>query len=64
MRRHVGVILIISGLLLLIKPSFDFDTIMMSFNYIAANYWPIGFVFVGLLLLWPQKRSNSKRKRP
>lgn len=63
MRKRIGLILIVSGLILLLKPSFDFDTIMMGFNYIVAQYWPIGFVFVGALLLWPQKHATRKRKR-
>lgn len=63
MRRHVGVILVVSGLILLIKPSFDFDTMMMGINYLVVHYWPAGFIFVGALLLWPQKRTNRKRRR-
>ncbi len=63
MRKHIGWVLIISGLILLWKPSFDFDTMMMTINYLTVHYWPIGFVFVGVLLLWPQKRTPQKRKR-
>jgi len=62
MRRRVGIILIVSGLILIIKPNLDFDTMMMGLNYIAVHYWPIGFIFIGALLLWPQKHS-AKRKR-
>ena len=63
MRRHMGWIFIISGVILLVKPSFDFDTMMMGINYVAVHYWPIGFVLVGMMLLWPQKRAGRKRKR-
>ena len=38
MRRRVGIILIVSGLILIIKPNLDFDTMMMGFNYIAVHY--------------------------
>lgn len=64
MRKRAGVILILTGLMLLCKPNFDFDQIMMAFNYIVANYWPIGFVLVGGLLLWTEpKKAPRKRKR-
>ena len=63
MRKRLGVFLIFIGLLFLIKPSFDFETIMLGLNYILAHDWPIAFIFVGLLLVWPQKGSPHKRKR-
>lgn len=64
MRKRAGIILMATGLMLLIKPNFDFDQIMMAFNYVVANYWPIGFVLVGGLLVWPEpKRTSKKHKR-
>ena len=63
MRKHVGIVLIISGLILLIRPSFDFDTIIMGINYLIVHDWPLGFVVVGTMLLWPQKHTGRKRKR-
>lgn len=63
MRKRVGLILIFNGLLFLIKPSFDFQTIMLGLNYILAHDWPIIFIFIGLLLVWPQKSSAHKKKR-
>ncbi len=62
MRKRAGIILIVSGLILIIKPSFDFEMVMLGLNYIAVHYWPLGFIFIGMLLLWPEKKS-SKRKR-
>lgn len=62
MRKRVGIILIVSGLILIIKPSLDFDMMILGFNYIAVHYWPLGFIFIGALLLLPEKKS-TKRKR-
>lgn len=62
MRKRVGIILIVSGLVLIIKPSFDFDMMMLGLNYIAVHYWPLGFIFIGALLLWPQKHSTKRRR--
>lgn len=64
MRKRIGFILLCTGLVLLIKPNFDFEQIMMTFNYIVANYWPIGFIAIGMMLLWPQtKRKTHPRSR-
>lgn len=63
MRKRIGWILVISGAVLLLKPSFDVDMIMFGVHYIITNYWPAGIVFIGILLVWPQKRSASKRKK-
>lgn len=64
MRKRAGIILVLTGLMLLIKPNFDFDQIMMAFNYIVANYWPVGFVLIGGLLIVPEpKKTTKKRKR-
>lgn len=62
MRKRAGIILIVSGLILIIRPSFDFEMVMLGLNYIAVHYWPFGFIFIGMLLLWPDKKS-TKRKR-
>lgn len=63
MRKRIGWILVISGFLLLFKPSFDMDMILLGIHSIVIRYWPAGFVFLGALLLWPQKRSTSRKKR-
>lgn len=64
MRKRVGIVLVLTGLVLLLKPNFDFDQLMMAFNYTMANYWPLGFVIIGGLLLWPEsKRTIRKRSR-
>ncbi len=63
MRKRVGIILIMSGFILIIKPSLDMEAVMLGLNDLAVHYWPIGFIFIGTLLLWPQKRSQTKRKR-
>ncbi len=63
MRKRIGLFLILIGILLLVKPSFDFETIMLCFNYILAHDWPIAFIAAGLLLVWPQKSQTHKKKR-
>lgn len=63
MRKRIGLVLIISGAVLLIKPNFDYAQWMMMFNYLVAHYWPAGFILVGALLIWPQKRIPQRKRR-
>lgn len=63
MRKRTGWILIVSGVVLLLKPSFDMDMMLLGLHDLIVNYWPAGFVFLGGLLLWPQKPPTSRKKR-
>lgn len=58
MRERAGLIIMISGLILLIKPNFDVEQMVMSLNYIVANYWPAGLILLGLLLINPTKKKR------
>lgn len=62
MRKRIGCILLFTGIMLLVKPNFDMDQIMLAFNYFMANYWPVGLVVVGALLLWPQPKKNIRKR--
>lgn len=62
MRQRTGIILFITGVVLLVKPSFDLDQIMMNFNYIVAHYWPIALVLLGAGLILPKKRRRARSK--
>lgn len=63
MRKRIGIILCLTGIMLLVKPNFDLKQIMMQVNYIIANYWPLALVIVGLLLVWPQSKPIKKTRR-
>lgn len=60
MRQRAGAILCITGIILLVKPNFDFDQIILTMNYLCVQYWPIAFVVVGMLLLGPKKKRRTK----
>lgn len=59
MRQRIGAILFVTGVVLLIKPNFDLDQIMLSMNYLIVQYWPIGFVIAGMLMIGPRKKRRS-----
>lgn len=63
MRKRIGIILCLTGIMLLVKPNFNLEQIMMQVNYIIANYWPLALVILGLLLVWPQSKSIKKTRR-
>ncbi|MEG0468439.1 MAG: hypothetical protein RR562_00865 [Longicatena sp.] len=46
MKERAGLIIMITGVILLIKPNFDIEQIAMSFNYVVANYWPVALVLI------------------
>lgn len=51
MRKRLGFILCISGVLLLMNPSLETEDFITMFNYIFVHYWPMGLIMVGLSLL-------------
>lgn len=63
MRKRIGLVLIISGAILLIRPNFDFAQCMMALNYYAVHYWPVGFILMGALLIWPQKQVHHRKRK-
>lgn len=58
MKERAGVIIMVTGLILLIKPNFNLEQMMMSLNYIVANYWPVGLILLGVILINPRKRKR------
>lgn len=63
MRERAGFIIGISGVVLLIKPNFDLEQMAMNLNYIAANYWPVGLILLGLFLINPRKKRTQHKSR-
>lgn len=59
MRQRVGVILGVTGIVLLLKPNFDPEQIVMQFNYLLSNYWPILLILLGMALIAP---GHKKKK--
>lgn len=60
MKRKIGVIATLIGILLLIRPNFDMKDFMEASTYILIRYWPIILIAFGVFL---QSGSKTKRKR-
>lgn len=63
MRERAGLIIGITGVILLVKPNFDVEQIMMNLNYMIANYWPVGLILLGVLLINPRKKKSRSKSR-
>lgn len=63
MRERAGLIIGITGVILLVKPNFDIEQMMMNVNYIVANYWPVGLILLGVLLINPRKKKSRSKSR-
>lgn len=63
MRQRIGMILGITGVVLLVKPNFDPEQMMLQFNYIVANYWPVVLVVAGMIMLGPKNKRKRSRNR-
>ncbi|MCI8272033.1 MAG: hypothetical protein HFG16_06965 [Erysipelotrichaceae bacterium] len=60
MRQRIGLILCVTGIILLLKPNFDFDQMMLTLNYLTAQYWPVCFVAAGVVLISPKKKRKTR----
>lgn len=63
MRERIGVILGISGILLLIEPSINQQQMTTYLTYIVEHYWPVGLILAGMILINPGKRKTGSRNR-
>lgn len=63
MRERAGLILGVTGVILLVKPNFDLEQMLMNVNYWIANYWPIGLILLGVFLMNPRKKKNRGKSR-
>lgn len=51
-QRHIGVGLVVLGLLLLLR--------LLNFGFIGGVVWPAGFVFVGALIAWSRLDADGE----
>lgn len=63
MRERAGVIIVITGIILFMKPNIDSTQWVLYFNYIATNYWPVGLILLGIFLMNPKKKKIRNKTR-
>lgn len=60
MRQRAGMILCVTGIVLLVKPNFDFEQIIYQLNYVIVHYWPVFLVITGFMMMG--KKQSRKHK--
>lgn len=58
MKRWIGIIITLIGILCLINPTFTYYEWRETINYFTLTYWPLILIFIGVYM-----QSNSKKKR-
>lgn len=59
MKRIIGLIGVLLGILFLIKPGFDVLQLLEALSYLSVRYWPILLIVFGVYL----QVDNKKKKR-
>lgn len=60
MKRKIGLVATLVGILLLIKPSFNLLDFFEASSYMFIRYWPIILIAFGVFL---QSGTKGKRRR-
>lgn len=61
MKQRVGIIFILTGMILLLKPGFEVNQILALMNESLSQYWPVLLVLAGIQLL--NKKQNKHKKK-
>lgn len=59
MRQRIGMILCVTGILLLFSPRIDLQQLLSVILLLGKDYWPFALVIAGLVLLRPHKRKRK-----
>ncbi len=60
MRKRIGLVLCISGILLLIQPDIQEEQLILVLNYVLVHYWPLGLIMLGINMM--SKKQKPRRK--
>ena len=56
MKKRIGGILIVSGVVLLLNPQMEFSVLLPELEKVLISYWPLALIILGLTL------QNDRRK--
>lgn len=60
MKKNMGIILIMLGLILTMDRTMEFSGIVTAISYYLKQYWPLLLLFVGVYLLSTPKKKKKK----
>lgn len=58
MKQRIGLILALTGAILLLQPDLDVQIIFQDMTQLAIMYWPIVLVLIGVFLITPRKKKK------
>jgi|AKYZ01.1.fsa_nt_gi hypothetical protein len=58
-KKHLGVVLIILGVLLTMDRTVEFNGIVTTIAYYIKEFWPMFLLFIGIYLLSNPKKSKK-----
>lgn len=58
MKQRIGLILALTGAILLLQPDLDIQIIFQDMTQLAMMYWPIVLVLIGVFLITPRKKKK------
>ncbi|MEG0265876.1 MAG: hypothetical protein RSC93_11595 [Erysipelotrichaceae bacterium] len=61
MRRTLGIAISVVGILLLIKPDYNFKELISEGTSFLNQYWPILLILIGLYVQPKSKTRRSKK---
>ena len=58
MKQRIGLILALTGAILLLQPDLDVQIILQDMTQLVIMYWPIALVLAGVFLIKPRKKKK------
>lgn len=58
MKQRIGLILALTGAILLLQPDLDVQIILQDMTQLVIMYWPITLVLAGVFLITPRKKKK------
>ena len=58
MKQRIGLILALTGAILLLQPDLDVQIILQDMTQLVILYWPIALVLAGVFLITPRKKKK------
>ena len=59
MKKRIGGILIVSGVVLLLNPQMEFSALLQELKKVLISYWPLALIILGLTL--QNDRGKAKK---
>lgn len=59
MKQRIGLVLALSGVILLLEPKLDMEAMRNTAQALAIQYWPLALILLGACLITPKKKKKK-----